>query len=257
MSLPPLLADLPAYALAITVFAVLAAYTIFGATGFGASLVAVPFLAHAFPIAFAVPLVTCLDVFAATSTSVRLRRVVAWREFRRLLVPMLIGIALGATLIVKLPAAVSLGALGVFVACYGTYLLVGPRTLRQAPDWLAWPIGIVGGVFSALFGTGGPVYMVFLTARLTDKAALRATSAAMITVSAWLRLAVFGTAGLMHPTLLLLAAVAVPAMLLGLFLGNRLHHALSGRAVLRLIAVLLVGNGASLIARAIAEFRSD
>jgi uncharacterized protein len=238
MSLPALLADLPPYALVITVFAVLAAYTIFGATGFGASLVAVPFLAHAFPIAFAVPLVTCLDVFAATSTSV------------------LIGITLGATLIVKLPAAVSLGALGVFVACYGTYLIAGPRSLRQAPDWLAWPIGIVGGVFSALFGTGGPVYMVFLTARLTDKAALRATSAAMITVSAWLRLAVFGTAGLMHPTLLVLAAAGVPAMLLGLFLGNRLHHALSGRAVLRLIAGLLVVNGISLVLRALGEWRS-
>ena len=75
-------------------------------------------------------------------------------------------------------------------------------------------------------------------------------------VSAWLRLAVFGTAGLMQPTLLLLAAAAIPAMLLGLFLGNRLHHALSGRAVLRLIAGLLVVNGISLVVRALGEWHS-
>jgi len=253
MSLPPPLADLPWYTLAAIPLIVAIGYTMFGATGFGSSIVSVPLLAHIFPVAFTVALSTSLDAFAAAGASVRLRRNVAWPEFRRLMVPALIGMALGATLVVKLPASIALGALGVFVGSYGTYLLLGPRSLRRAPTWLAWPIGLVGGVFSMMFGTGGPVYMVFLSARIHDKATLRATSATIVAMSVWTRLALFIVAGvLLQPALLLLAAAMLPVMLLGVRLGNRLHHRLSGAGVLRLIAILLVVNGVSLIARALA-----
>jgi len=196
--------------------------------------------------------VTTVDAFAATSTAARLRRLVAWPEFRRLLPAMLIGNALGATLLLNLPPAPALIALGVFVSVYGTYVLAGPHALAQAPAWLAWPIGIVGGNFSMLFGTGGPVYMVYLSARITDKASLRATSAMIVTVSVWIRLALFvGTGLLLNTPLLLWVLVLLPLMVVGLRLGNRLHHALSGRGILRLIAALLLINGVALLVRAI------
>jgi uncharacterized membrane protein YfcA len=93
---------------------------------------------------------------------------------------------------------------------------------------------------------------VFLSARIQDKASLRATSAMIVTVSVWIRIALFiGTGLLLDTSLLVLAALLLPVMILGLRLGNRLHHALSGRGVLRLIAGLLVGNGFALIARAL------
>jgi len=258
MPIPPLLADLPWYVAAAIPLVLITGYTIFGATGFGSSIVSVPLLAHIFPLAFAVPLVTTLDAVAATGSGVRLRRSVAWAEFRRLLPPALIGIALGATLIVKLPSVYAVLALGLFVTTYGTYLLAGPRTLRRAPAWLVWPVGVAGGIFSALFGSGGPVYMIYLSARITDKAALRATSAAVVTISAWVRVAAFASAGLLsNPALIFLAVTTFPVMLLGLALGNRLHHRLSGAGVLRLIAALLVGNGVTLLVRALAELRGD
>jgi len=253
MSLPPLLADLPWYALAAIPLIVVIGYTMFGATGFGSSIVGVPLLAHIFPLPFSVALATSLDAFAATGATVHLRRSVAWPEFRRLMVPALIGMALGATLIVKLPPAIAVFALGLFVTSYGTYLLIGPRALRRAPGWLAWPIGVGGGAFSVMFGTGGPIYMVFLSARIQDKAALRATSATIVAMSVWTRLAIFAVAGvLLQPALLLIVAAMLPLMLLGIRVGNRLHHRLSGAGVLRLIAVLLLLNGVSLIARGVA-----
>ncbi len=250
------LSDLPLYVLVAVPMVVLVGYTIFGATGFGSSIISVPALAHVFPLTFAVPLVTTVDALAAAATCIRLRRLVAWREVARLMPAMLIGIALGATLLLNLPRAPALLALGVFAAIYGTYVLVGPRGLRRAPTWFAWPIGIVGGMFSALFGTGGPIYIIFLSARIAEKSALRATSVFIVAVSVWIRLALFiGTGLLLDAKLLTLAALMLPVMVLGLVLGNRLHHALSGRGVLRLIAALLIANGAALIVRAIDMLR--
>jgi uncharacterized membrane protein YfcA len=235
---------------------VLVGYTIFGATGFGSSIISVPGLAHFFPLTFTVPLVTTTDAFAATSTAFRLRTLVAWRDVMRLLPAMLFGMTIGATLLLKLPRDPALLALGVFAGTYGTYLLAGPRRLARAPSWLVWPVGLIGGVFSALFGTGGPIYIVYLAARIEDKSALRATSAIVVAVSVWIRLALFMAAGLLlNASLLTMIVLLLPVMVLGLWLGNRIHHALSGTGVLKLIAGLLLANGTALIVRAVESMR--
>src|SRR6185437_12776932 len=98
MPFPLSLPDVPNHVLVAAPCIVLLGYTIFGATGFGSSIISVPGLAHFFPLAFTVPLITTTDAFAATSTALRLRSLVAWREVRHLLPSQLIGIALGATL---------------------------------------------------------------------------------------------------------------------------------------------------------------
>lgn len=252
MPFPLPLPDVPWPVLAAIPAVVLVAYVVLGATGFGSSIIAVPALAHAFPLAFAVPLVTALDSVATATLSARQWRHAVWWEFARLMPFILVGIALGASALVRLPARPALLALGTFVALYGAYTLAGPRSLRRAPGWLAAPIGLVGGVFSVLFGTGGPIYMVYLSSRIADKSALRATSATIVTVSVWIRVGVFLAAGLLqHAPLLTLAALMLPVMIVGLALGNRLHHALSRAGVLRLIAVLLVANGLLLVLRAV------
>ena len=164
---------------------------------------------------------------------------------------MLAGIATGATALVYLPRGYALLGLGLVVAGYGAYALAGPRSLRRAPGWLAVPVAFVGGVFSVMFGTGGPIYMAFLVARVHDKSALRATSALLVTISVWMRVIVFLVTGLLQQSgLLVLAASLLPLMALGLVIGNRLHHALSRVGVMRLIAALLVANGVLLVFRA-------
>jgi hypothetical protein len=251
------LPDAPWYVLAALPFVMLAAYTVFGATGFGSSIIAVPALAHVFPLTFAVPLVTALDCAAAANASLRQWRRAEFAEIRRILPTMLVGIAAGTTLLVNLPRAPALLALGVFVAAYGAYPLMGPREWRAVRPFWAWPIGLFSGVFSVLFGTGGPIYMVYLSARVGDKTALRATSSVLVTISVAVRTAVFLATGLLtHAPLLVTAAVLLPVMFGGYALGNRLHFALTRTGVMRLIALLLVGNGVLLVARAVDLLRA-
>lgn len=256
MSIAQPLLDLPWYALAALPVVILLAYTVFGATGFGSSIITVPALAHIFPLTFTVPLATSLDVLAATTTSLRLRHLAWWREVARILPAILVGIALGGTLLLHLPRGPALLALGVFVTAYGAWVLIGPRQLTRAPGWAAWPIGIVGGVFSVLFGTGGPIYMMFLAARVRDKATLRATATMVVGLGIWTRLLLFVATGLLvDAQLAAMLVIMLPVAVLGLWLGNHLHHALTGAGVFRLIASLLVVNGVALIVRAVQALR--
>jgi hypothetical protein len=253
-----LLPDAPWYVLAGVPFIIVAAYTVFGATGFGSSLISVPALAHFFPLTFVVPLVTALDVAAVANAGRRQWRQADFGEFLRILPAMLAGIAVGATLLVNLPRGPALLLLGLFVGVYGVYLLGGQREWKALhPRW-AWPLGFAGGVFSVLFGTGGPIFMIFLAARIHDKSRLRATSSIVVMVSVSIRAAVFVATGLLaHAQILVFAGLLVPAMIAGYFLGNRVHHALSRGRVIHLIAALLVANGALLVVRALALLRGD
>jgi len=250
------LPDAPWHVLALLPLVILIAYTVFGATGFGSSIIAVPALAHAFPLTFAVPLVTTLDCVATTTASYRQWRHARFDEFRRLLPTLLLGILAGATLLVRLPRAPALLALGSFVTAYGLYLLLGPRERKTIRGAWAIPIGFIGGAFSVLFGTGGPIYIVYLSARIHDKSELRATSSLLITVSVFIRMVVFIVSGLLTQRGLLVAAgLMVPLMFAGYACGNRLHHALSRTGVMKLIAGLLIANGSLLVARAVASLR--
>jgi uncharacterized membrane protein YfcA len=247
------LPDAPWYVFVLISCVLVAAYTVFGATGFGSSIITVPTLAHWFPLTFVVPLITALDCVATANAGVRQWRVADWRELKRLLPGIVIGVAAGATLLVRLPRGVLLLALGLFVAGYGAYLFVGPRQWRAARSFWAWPIGVAGGAVSVMFGTGGPIYMLYLASRIHDKTTLRATSSLLVLASVFLRTGVFIATGLLLDVpLLVMAAAMVPLMFAGYALGNRLHFTLSRAGVLKLIAMLLMVNGVSLMARALA-----
>ena len=231
---------------------VLLAYTILGTTGFGASITAMPLLAHLLPLRFAVPMLLLLDLAASLIIGTRNRAAIARPELKLLVPFMFLGIALGATVLINAPARWLMLALGLFVLCYAAYsMLTG---VRAGPIGLGWavPLGTLGGVFSALFGTGGPIYAIYLARRLPDKSALRATIATVITLSAISRLGVFAVAGLYaQPNILTLAAGLFPFALAGLWLGNRLHHRLAAKKVKQVLWLILIAGGMSLLARSL------
>ena len=73
------------------------------------------------------------------------------------------------------------------------------------------PAGIVGGLVGALFGMGGPPYVMYLTGRIADPAAQRATISQMVILNVGLRVAAFAVAGLLvSPALWLAVAVLLP-----------------------------------------------
>ncbi|HUW36507.1 MAG TPA: sulfite exporter TauE/SafE family protein [Rhodocyclaceae bacterium] len=231
---------------------VLLAYTILGITGFGASITSMPLLAQLLPLRFAVPMLLLLDFSASLIIGTRNRAAIARPELRSLVPFMLLGIALGATFLVHAPAKWLMLGLGVFVLCYAAYsMLAGAEAGPMGRSWAA-PLGTLGGIFSALFGTGGPVYAIYLARRLPDKSALRATIATVITLSAISRLGVFALAGLYAQRGMLAAAAGLfPFMLAGLWLGNRLHHRLAAKRVQQGLWLILIAGGVSLVARSL------
>lgn len=250
----PFLADLlnlsPA-ALALAFCGVALAYVIFGVAGFGTALVAGPVLAQVIPAAQVVPLLALLDFAAAGANVVRQRHSADRSELRRLVPAMAAGSLAGAALLVVGRPQGLLLAMGLFAMGYAAYALSGLKPAARFSPRAALPFGLVGGVFSALFGSGGFLYAIYLGGRVDDPQALRVTQSTLIGLSTLTRAVLFLLAGVYaDPSLLALALLLVPALLLGTALGRRAMLRLPRVQFMRLVNGLVLCSGAALVARA-------
>ncbi|NCS65013.1 MAG: sulfite exporter TauE/SafE family protein [Hydrogenophilales bacterium CG03_land_8_20_14_0_80_62_28] len=230
----------------------LAAYFIRGISGFGSGLVAVPLLALKLPLTFVVPLILLTDFTASLVLGGLNFKQLAWPEIRRLLPPGLLGVVAGTLLLVSLPKTPMLIGLGSFVMLFALRnLFLAGRELRPISTWWAWPAGLTGGTVGALFGTGGPPYVIYLSHRLTDKGQLRATFSGLFFMEGLARIASFTLSGLLLDVRLAWAYLgAMPVALAALWLGSHIHTRLNNAQMMKLISLILLGSGVSLYIKA-------
>lgn len=232
-------------------FILLCAYFIRGITGFGSGLIAIPLLAHFLPLTFVVPLLLVLDFVASLVLSRHTRLQVRWDEIQVLIPTSIAGMVTGAVLLVNLPREPLLVGLGLFVIFFGLRYLFNIHGEKPINRWWSLPTGLSGGLIGAMFGTGGPPYVVYLAHRLHDKTQLRGTLSGLFMLDGALRIVIFLIMGLLlQPDLLEALLLALPLMGLGLYLGNRVHLGISRRQQLALIGILLLGSGGSLLWKA-------
>jgi uncharacterized membrane protein YfcA len=231
---------------------ILAAYFVFGISAFGSGLVAIPFLTHLWPLSFVLPIMVLLDCVASGSVAVRQRRHAAWRELGIFLPITFVGLVAGVTLLVHLPPDASMAALGATVVIFGVWSMLARASVRPVNVAWALPAGFASGVASGAFGVGGPPSVLYLSGRVRDKTALRATLATTLVLSVVTRIALFGASGLMAGSNVILAALLLPFALAGLWLGGRVHLRLSREQFARFVAGLVIASGLSLLVRAVA-----
>ena len=174
-------------------------------------------------------------------------------EWTRLVPMILVGTALGVTLLVNLPRAAGMLLLGAFVVSFAV-LSLARRTQSTivSPRW-SWVAGFAGGITSTLFGAGGPPYAIYLSQRGLTKEQFRATLGFATLTSISLRLVAFALTGLLLEKSVWLAALGVvPSCLLGIWVARKIFLRISRDALMRAVALLLLASGASLIWRALA-----
>jgi uncharacterized membrane protein YfcA len=247
------LSDLSTSTLLAAAAIVTLGYVVYGLTGFGSSIVAIPLLAQFFPLRFAVPMMLVFDLLTGLLLGLRHRRELSRPELLRLLPIVAVGMVAGVTLLVHVDERWLLLGLGSFVIAYAAWSLLSRTVPTPISARWAWPTGLLGGGFTALYGTGGPIYTIYLARRLPDKAQLRATIGVLIFCTALIRLVLFTGSGFYQQVgLLPLACALLPCAVVGYFAGSWLHARMPTRRAVQAVWLLLVVGGTSLVLRALA-----
>ncbi len=229
----------------------MSAYFVRGITGFGSALVAVPLLALSQPLQFAVPLILALDFTASVVLGGLNRKQANWGEIKILLPFGMIGACVGAYALITLPTTPVLLTLGVFTMFFGFRNIFGLNSEGRLSKAWAIPAGLTGGATGALFGASGPPYIMYLTRRLLNKGEVRATFSWLFALDGGFRLGLFLFAGLLLDSKLPIAyALGLVPMVLGLYVGNKVHLDMTSAGMLKVVGALLVLSGAMLFLKA-------
>jgi uncharacterized membrane protein YfcA len=226
---------------------------IFGVTGFGSALLTIPLATHLVPLPFALALFSLLDCTNAWRMGLENRAAAVTDEWRRLLPMIVVGTVVGLTLLINLPRAAAMVALGTFVLAVAIINLTHGAAVRVVSRRWAMVAGAAGGITGTLFGAGGPPYAIYLSRRGLSNAQFRATLGICTIFSITLRVCAFVVTGLLMSAKPWLWALAcLPASTAGFWLGGKAFKVFSRDMLVRVIGMMLIGSGLSLIVRGLA-----
>ncbi|WP_150911886.1 sulfite exporter TauE/SafE family protein [Marinobacter halotolerans] len=235
-------------------FAILLAFTIETITGFGSIVIALSLGALMLPIPQLLPVLVPLSVVMSSYLTWKNRQHIDWPILTRLILPlMLAGTITGYFLMPWLGDSgleILLGCLIVWFAGKELWRLFGGHV--AAPHGLKTSRGIIlaAGVTQGLFASGGPLLVYALAGIQLDKSRTRATL-----VSVWLTLNVTLTLLYLFDGRLIATADRIawylPMLVMGVVVGDFLHHRLDEGYFRRAVYGVLLVTGILLVFRAI------
>lgn len=234
---------------------ILAANVIQGITGFAGTILAMPpsLMLVGYPVAK--PVLNVLGLLSGVYVFAGNHRHVDWRELKKIVLIMAAGI-LGGILIRGLFEGKEqilyqlLGVFVIFLAVQGLYKCFFGTDRAEKP---ASPASILllpaAGVVHGIFVSGGPLLIGYLTKKIRDKTAFRAT---ISTVWVFLNsLILFDDirSGLWDLELLKVQLISIPFLLAGMFIGGKLYARMSQQLFMKITYVLLFISGVSLLVK--------
>ena len=234
----------------LAIIIIFISYAVKGLSGFGSGLIAIPLLAFMFPLSFIVPVLGLLSYSGTIMQSVQLRKQVAWSDMLPLLPFSLMGIGIAIWLLVNVQADNLVMALSIFILLYSIYSLLPIKVYSGGRKW-AIVAGSCGGMVGALFGTGGPFYVVYLKIRQLEKSQFRATIAMIFLVDGGARIVGYAISGLYTVQVLWLVGVLFPVLLLGMYAGHHVHLKINQQRFNQIISLLLMISGLMLLYKSV------
>lgn len=140
----------------------------------------------------------------------------------------IIGFLIGSYILIKAGSGILSKALGVFILFYVGYSFIKNKKIESFKK-LGPVFGFFGGIFSALFASGGPLIATYVNNKLNHKDAIRATIIGIFAISNVLRIPIFAYNGLFTQQIILNAIYALPFFFLALYLGQKLYNKLNDK----------------------------
>ncbi len=182
----------------------------------------------------------------------KVRRSLNWRTVMPYIVGGAAGVPAGTALLKATdPASMRVG-IGVLLIAFGLYSLFRPafKSVRNSlPAGLA--VGVVNGLIGGTTGLGGIAVTVWCQILGGPKDAQRAVFQPVLLATFIMSAISYSVAGSLTLDTLKLYALALPALIVGIWCGLKLYGKLDDAAFRKVILFLLLAAGVSLIAPAL------
>ena len=231
---------------------VLFAYTTEAMTGFGSIVIALSLSALVLPLDVLMPVLVPLNLVLSGYLTLRYHRLVDWRLLLTGILPMMAAGTLAGFLarpwLDQGIARPLFGALVVAFSVRELWRLRHATTVAAHGPWWSRFWMLMAGLTHGLFASGGPLLVYALNGIRLDKGRFRATLVLVwFSLNSLLTLGFLISGDLARQGGHLLALV--PVVLLGIVLGEALHHRVDERRFRQVLFTVLLLAGVALLAR--------
>jgi hypothetical protein len=227
---------------------VLAGALVQGFFGFGFGIVAMSFLTLTTDVVHAAGVVNVTGLLLSGSLALRMREDVLWRVLARVAPGALLGVLFGVTALGTLDRELMVRVLGASIVGVALWNLAAPTLRRhETPLWDAG-MGLLAGLLSGAFNTGGPPLVAHLYRRSEAPGALKATIQVAFFAMGMTRLPTAAAQGLVGAAVWRDALLAAPFVLGGAWAGAALAGRLAPERMRRGAWTALGALGVALLA---------
>ncbi|MGF1505678.1 MAG: sulfite exporter TauE/SafE family protein [Anaerolineae bacterium] len=210
--------------------------------GFGIALIAMPLLVPTVGIEISRPLVALIGGVNSILFLLNYRDSIDLKVIAPLAVTSVIATPLGEVLINVAPERAVTGALGVFIIAYSIYGLASPHIPEIRKAIWAYIAGLVSGILTGAYNTGGPPLVIYATACRWPPAEFKGNLQAIGMAKAIMVLITHGVSGNFTAPVMSTFGLALPvlgvATLIGFYIGDRINADVFQKIVLVLLLVL-------------------
>ncbi|WP_417996290.1 sulfite exporter TauE/SafE family protein [Flavobacterium sp. LB2P6] len=215
-------------------------------TGFAGALVALPFLLLVMPLSDAI---AYLSIFYFISTPIYVYK--EWKYIdkpllKKIALSSFIGLIAGILVLTYGKPMILKKALGIFIILF---VLNSLRTKKeiQLISKMKFILGFLGGFFSGVFSTGGPLYVILVNNETSDVKTLRATMFGILGLVTLMRIPVLAFEGILTLNQLYNALYVLPFFILALILGKKVYLKLNDALLKKIMLGLLFLSGIMLL----------
>jgi uncharacterized protein len=237
-------------ALLVALSSALLAGIVTGMTGFGLALISTPLLLFVYEPRTVIVLTAIFSIFISGAVVFDSWRDAYGRLALALLLPALAGVVVGAEILRAVDPLYIRLAVGVIVVFSALLLLRDVRLPGAGSRWGCVVAGSTSGALSTSTGLAGPPIVLLLAARGLPKHAFRGTSALYFMAMSLVGIVVLGLRGLVEGGDLRLAAVLIPAAIVGKAIGTAALKRISEGAFRKISLGIVIFTGSLGVATA-------
>ncbi|NIZ47280.1 sulfite exporter TauE/SafE family protein [Entomospira nematocerorum] len=221
-----------------------------GITGFAGTILAMPISIALVGYAHARPILNGLGLLAGIYIWIRNKSSVQWLVLREVFIYVVIGLIIGLLFKQQLEMHETillqgLGVLILWLSIKGFYRLRYPSTKKiSSLQRLGYLLG--SGIIHALFISGGPLLVGYVSQKIPDKSAFRATLAVIWTLLNGFMLVYDLISGVYTPEVWLLQWGSIPFWFIGMLVGSWLCRYMSQSLFMKITYILLAISGISI-----------
>ena len=240
---------LPVADLILFVAGAFAAAFVTGLAGFAIAIIAAAFWLHFLPPTQATALIVAYGLIVQGVSVWKLRRAIVWRRLAPFLIGGAIGVPLGILLLRWASPASLRMSVGAILVLFSLYNLVRPQlgSAARAGRVADGAVGIVNGVLGGATGLAGIAAVIWCSLRgwppAEQRAVFQPTGVAVFLMTGLY----LGGVGLIGADTLGLFLIGLPFLALGTWAGLQLFGKLDDAAFRRVVLVLLLLSGLSLL----------